>query len=230
LNLIGIRKGTTDYAVQEEGTTGNDNLAIDLLKYGQDKNVEKILESGNMELIYYFVITCVSNSTGKRKWNKFSHRKKMNEFVTYSDEAFALIVLENNADKWLQGASHPELKKHELPKAIYTEGGDSGNKWTLAGQRRYVELCSKCIQRRRTVTEEAKERFVAIENMVLDKEQTKQDGMSINTKRKRTCDEGDDDVRRITNEERDLNLYMASMSNGEGIPLDELLLEPEDET
>ena len=52
----------------------------------------------------------------------------MNEFVTFSDEAFALIVLENNAEKWLHGAKHPELKKQELPKAIYTEGGESGNK------------------------------------------------------------------------------------------------------
>ena len=49
--------------------------------------------------------------------------------------------------------------------------------------------------------------------------------MSINTKRKRACDE-DDEVVGITSEERELNLYMASMSNGEGIPLNEVLLEP----
>ena len=63
----------------------------------------------------------------------------MNEFVTYSDEAFALIVLENNAEKWLQGARYPDLKKHELPKAIYTESGESGNKWSMHGQKRYVD-------------------------------------------------------------------------------------------
>ena len=225
LILIGIKKGTTDNSQDQEDTTDTHNLALELLEYGKEKNVEKILESGNMELIYYFVITCVSNSTGKRKWNKFSHRKKLNEFVTYSDEAFALIVLENNAEKWLQGAKYPDLKKHELPKAIYTEGGESGNKWSMQGQKRYVDLCTKCIQRRRAITEEDKEKMVAIENMVLDKERRKQDGMSINTKRKRAYDE-DDEVVGITSEERELNLYMASMSNGEGIPLNDVLLEP----
>ena len=76
-----------------------------------------------------------------------------------------------------------------------------------------IDLCTKCIQRRRAVSEE-------------DKVQMVQDGMSINTKRKRACDE-DDDVDGITSgEERELNLYMASMSNGEGIPLNEVLLEP----
>jgi len=224
--LIGIKKGTTYNTQEQEDTTENHNLALKLLKYGKDKNVEKILESGNMELIYYFVITCLSYSTGKRKWNKFSHRKKMNEFVTYSDEAFALTVLENNAEKWLQGAKHPELKKHdEVPKAIYTEGGESGNLWSMHGQKRYVDLCTKCIQRRRAVSEEDKVQMVAIENMVLDKERTKQDGMSINTKRKRACDEDDDVVGITSGEERELNLYMASMSNGEGFPLNEVLLE-----
>ena len=212
--LIGIKKGTTYNTQEQEDTTENHNLALKLLKYGKDKNVEKILESGNMELIYYFVITCLSYSTGKRKWNKFSHRKKMNEFVTYSDEAFALTVLENNAEKWLLGAKHPELKKHdELPKAIYTEGGESGNLWSVHGQKRYIDLCTKCIQRRRAVSEE-------------DKVQMVQDGMSINTKRKRACDEDDDVVGITSGEERELNLYMASMSNGEGIPLNEVLLEP----
>ena len=223
--LIGIKNGPTDDSQDQEDTTDTHKLALELLQYGKEKNVEKILESGNMELIYYFVITCLSYSTGKRKWNKFSHRKKLNEFVTYSDEAFALIVLENNAEKWLQGARYPDLKKHELPKAIYTESGESGNKWSMHGQKRYVDLCTKCIQRRMAITEEDKEKMVGIENMVLEKERTKQDGMSINTKRKRACDE-DDEVVGITSEERELNLYMASMSNGEGIPLNEVLLEP----
>ena len=85
---------------------------------GLDGTIDTIYESDNMNLIYYWVTNCLSNSTGKRKWNKFCSDRRMKDFITFSDEAFAMLALENNAEKWRDSVKFPTLKKKDLPKAL----------------------------------------------------------------------------------------------------------------
>ena len=117
-------KEEADLRIQYEQETDSSNLsayelnareeseyAHILLKMGLEETIVTIYESDNMELIYYWVTRCLSNSTGKRKWNKFSCERRMKDFITFSDEAFAMLVLENNAKKWSDTVKYPTLKK-----------------------------------------------------------------------------------------------------------------------
>jgi len=72
-------------------------------------------------------------------------------FVTIFDEAFAMLVLENNAEKWKKIYDHEKglasaEGKSAKPKYCLTSGVEAvqlpytGN-WTEAGINRYNELC-----------------------------------------------------------------------------------------
>ena len=66
---------------------------------------------------------------GKRKWNKYSQSKKIREFITASDEAFAMIVMENNLPKWMEEVrSKVPLRPNEKRRSLYTEE-DNNKGW-----------------------------------------------------------------------------------------------------
>jgi hypothetical protein len=174
---------STNSSIQQKGSSTVYVLATKLLSMGQNKTIDKIYESEDMDLVNYFVTRCVSYSTGKRKWNKYSYLRPMSDFVTYSDEAFAMMVIENNAEKWIAMHINPSLKKHEFPKAPYTEGV-KGNKWTMNGLLRFLELSKVCLKRRQAVTNEAKKRIQYIELEVMKRELELRDGLNGNIKRK----------------------------------------------
>jgi hypothetical protein len=85
------------------------------------------------------VIECVS---GKRAWGKEKSMKVLTESITASDEAFALLLLINNWDKWLAEEEKPPRKKDPM----YT-GSTKGNKkfqgWSDLGIAKYNELLEK---------------------------------------------------------------------------------------
>ena len=74
-------------------------LAHQLLALADDDNILSIYEEKNMDMIYTFNRLIVSNVTGKRQWNKFSDSLLLHRFVTPSDEAFGVLILENNCEK-----------------------------------------------------------------------------------------------------------------------------------
>ena len=67
-----------------------------LLALADDDKILSIYEKKNMDMIYTFKRLIVANVTGKRQWNKFSDSLLMHRFVTLSDEAFSVLILENN--------------------------------------------------------------------------------------------------------------------------------------
>jgi hypothetical protein len=90
------------------------------------------------------VVECVS---GKRAWGKEKSTKVLAESVTSSDEAFALLILINNWDKWLAEEEKPPRKTDPM----YT-GSTKGNKkfqgWSDLGIAKYNELLEKVEQDR----------------------------------------------------------------------------------
>ena len=194
-----------------------------LLHMGLETTIEKIYECGNMELIYYWVTNGLSNSTGKRKWNKFSSDRRMKEFVTFSDEAFAMLALENNAEKWRDSVKFPEMKKKDLPKARYTEG-EEGNGWSEAGLMRFIELFRMVVKKRKDGGETRK----TIENEVLKREKELRKGLSMQAKRKRWEDNESEEARMESLiKKRSLESCLLAMSNGEDIDcIDEMSGDP----
>ena len=61
------------------------------------------------------------------------------------DEAFALLVLENNWDLWIALATEVDPDSALYPQAKYTcdaKKGGKGKGWTLEGKIRFIELCA----------------------------------------------------------------------------------------
>lgn len=82
------------------------------------------------------------HSVGKQKWNVCSKNFKMSAFVTISDEAFALLTIENGAPKWMDELDHPNKDKKDTAKTVYTQGTDSCGTpgWSEEGIDRFLEL------------------------------------------------------------------------------------------
>ena len=190
---------------------------------GLDGTIDTIYESDNMDLIYYWVTNCLSNSTGKRKWNKFCSERRMKDFITFSDEAFAMLAIENNAEKWRDSVKFPTLKKKDLPKALYTEG-EEGNGWSEAGLMRFIVLFKSLVKKRRDGGESRKK----IEDEVLKREKELRKGLSMQAKRKRWEDNESEETRLLNlKKKRSLESCLLAMSNGEDIDCgDELSGDP----
>lgn len=91
-------------------------------------------------LIYHFVTKILSHVVGKRKWNNMGSKKLMNVFVTNSDEAFAMLVMENNCFKWTDEFENPSIDRRLKVRAQWTETEDGCRNWSIDGMKRYMEL------------------------------------------------------------------------------------------
>ena len=132
--------------------------------------IETILESEDQTLIYTFYRVCVSRAVGKRKWNEYSKKKLLREFVTPSDEALAMLIVENNVGKWMSEIRFPTTQiPAERFKTLYTQG-EKGRKWIKAGRTRFIELMKK--MRNYRVQDDLKDKYRSIELLVLRREQS----------------------------------------------------------
>ena len=85
---------------------------------------------------------------GNRKFDQDKRSCLLSNLVTVSDEAFAILVCENNIEKWIDMHKRNDRKQSNVvPK--YTNGGKSNNSngtskrnkgWSMLGTKRYVEL------------------------------------------------------------------------------------------
>ena len=83
---------------------------------------------------------------GKLTCNQEFDWKQLSQFVSTSDEAFAMLVLEHNARKWMYEVTYPDIRmRGEKVKSLYTEGG-RGRQWTKKGRTRFVEIDVKMKQ------------------------------------------------------------------------------------
>ena len=85
------------------------------------KSIETIHDTKDNEMLYLFYSECVARAVGKCKWNKYSQVKHMGNFVTCSDEALAMILLENNLTEWMDKVTHDKTLTRAEKKTPYTE-------------------------------------------------------------------------------------------------------------
>jgi len=90
---------------------------------------------------------------GKCKWKKLVVLKKVTLFATVTDEAFALLVLENNWSVWIKEDpkdyftknKKEQNKKQKQNNGLYTghaKGAIRFGGWSLEGVQRFNELCN----------------------------------------------------------------------------------------
>ena len=132
------------------------------------RSIESIFDRLNKDLLYLFYTNCVSQSVGKRKWNQLVKSKPLSSFVLPADEAFAMLVLENNVPKWMNEVRFGKDNNSTYNyKTLYTEG-KAGRKWNDTGKLRFLDLLNHCKSYR--VEGENKTTYGAIESMILKRE------------------------------------------------------------
>ena len=75
-----------------------------------------------------FVTEILKAAIGKSTWDRYCTKKLICAFVTRSDEAYALLNVENQYDRWTymwQNNDHRD-KERKAPNPLYTNGGKSG--------------------------------------------------------------------------------------------------------
>ena len=71
-----------------------------------------------------FVSSFVAPVVGKRKFDKTSYKYLLSRYVSVSDEAFALLIFENNYDRWLDMAIKDNWTTSDVM-PLYTTGGNA---------------------------------------------------------------------------------------------------------
>jgi len=125
--------------------------SADLIKRHQLKELHEYQKlRTNVEAYGHFcdrILPCV---IGKMEWSKEVYSKEISKIATPTDEAWALLLLENSWDLWHQMAEY-ELKAEKLPKELrvktkWTSTAISAVKyegWGEDGIPRYNELVKK---------------------------------------------------------------------------------------
>lgn len=124
-----------------------------LLRIVQEYGADDLYKCSD-SILLAFAKNVLCHVNGKSDWDQKVKltSAKLSDFITVSDEAFAMILIENSAQKWLFQARNPNYKKEgkKVPSSKYTEQkGISG--WKDAGITRFTELCKLC-QKCRTTT------------------------------------------------------------------------------
>ena len=103
-----------------------------------------------LEFIKNFVNYLLSAVVGKCVYKSQKHKALVSTYTTISDEAFALIVVENNWERWMDMHEHNNYKSSNVMpkftnagKTRYSSNGSSNQKykgWSAAGLKRFNEI------------------------------------------------------------------------------------------
>ena len=154
----------------------------------------------------------MSRSVRKRKWNESSQKKKLSSCVDPSDEAFAMLVLENNVSKWMDELRNREvITGTSIRRTLYTQGKE-GRRWSKDGIMRFIELWKHCNEYRSNNLIK-KNRYLNIEEIIFNRERIWNENSS--QKRRKVC-EDDDHTVEDNEEENEMERILQAMVNGEG--------------
>lgn len=108
------------------------------------------------ELHYLFLKHCVVNVISKKKWNDNCDRDDYYKFITASDEGFALVVLDNNIERYMEMMKNedPNIKDFGQPKyTSVTQKGMThhhiGKGWNDRGKMEFQRYTEMIIEKRK---------------------------------------------------------------------------------
>ena len=145
---------TTD---QEESTnhqpTQPTSNIIQLLRSINDDKLNNIYT--NKSLYYFFLNTCVKEVVGKMKWKENICTVNYSQFVHPTDESFALLVLDNNLERYFDMIERKDKRTDANPK--YTTATKKGKKnfnkgWSDEGKLKFQEYTKFVLEKRNNST------------------------------------------------------------------------------
>ena len=156
VHLLAILK----YRAAPDGEKGEMLNPETLVALVEDDGLEDLRIHDNLDAFEVFVRYVIPPVVRKMLFRTKRIKEKVSTFVTVFDEAFAMLVLENNAEKWKifydnenQHGLTSKKGKSAKPRYCPTSGVDAkqstytGN-WTEEGIDRYNELCDLVHQKR----------------------------------------------------------------------------------
>jgi hypothetical protein len=114
--------------------------------------MEEILElNENWSVYHWFATEFVRVVVGKKIWKSHGFRSNLSGFCSASGEAFCLLVVENNYERWCSMVESGDYadKNSTAPPPLYTNAGKSNRQngkakafqgWTMQGYQRFDEL------------------------------------------------------------------------------------------
>ena len=141
------------------GVTPPSLETINQVREETNAEIEKenaILLEDRIEMFSFFARLCLPAVIPVKTWDKDHKRKMISDFVTATDEAFAMILFENNSDIFLalgesNKKTYKELKQVDDYKDTHTKwtsvnGKDAG--WTEDGLERFETLVDETMLNR----------------------------------------------------------------------------------
>jgi len=192
---------------QQQQHTSN---MMKILNFTKTKQASRIYQS--RILYYYFMSTCVAQVIGKNKWRENCAVNNFPRFIHPTDESFALLVLENNCERYKDMVKNNSMVG-SLVEPLYTTVNRKGDKtfkrgWSDVGKMRFIELTDAVMEFRK------KEDWVLVNTKFIIKK-------SQRRYNKRKIDEDGNDIsnKRMNKYEQDKwnNFLYRNMNNKEWI-------------
>ena len=148
MHLTGDVESTEEGANYQYIPLSPDNLLSDMDQKGKVEEMVKRICGRRMDKIYsredlfhMFLRLVVKNVIFKNNWNHKRDSIKYYKYVTVSDEAFAMLMLENHGERYMHMMDGKDLATQPAPKYTQVKGSSSINKgWSDEGKMRYMEL------------------------------------------------------------------------------------------
>lgn len=160
-------------------------------------SLEEILGLRQSEKFADIYIEFMPKVVGKTAWTVQANESVLSKWCNITTEALMILILENNWNMWKATANNKITEKQggqieAVPSPKYTSNQFGGRNpgWTMAGQKRYIELVSLIHKDRETV--EGK----LAENQLLQKVQGRRGTAKIHQHRK--CDAEELDFMAVT--------------------------------
>lgn len=100
----------------------------------------------DINAFHAFCVLCLRHTVGVMTWKMQHRRKAISEFFSVTDEALALVILENNAQVWKTMAQGNETASVVNKGGRYMKKAKDGSvrkEWSEAGKARFNDVCSQ---------------------------------------------------------------------------------------
>lgn len=201
-----------------------------LMNMAKDCTLTKLYsESIASPIVDVFVRKVLCHIVGKRKWNSASRTLMLQQFVDTSDEAMAMLILENNYAKWsgeVEEKVYGRVDQNGVRSGVvgdkstlYTNRGNK-REWSRDGLRRFKVLTDELNKVK--MDERHREAYRVLQKHILESETV----LNESSKRKRRVSVMDPSIfdelgeagrggrRRIEQEEQELEAFLANPSTG----------------
>jgi hypothetical protein len=159
--LLDKNSEMSDDGILPENKKGPIHTIMDIAFHQKLEDIYRYSDDAN----YAFVTVILVKVVGSNHYRNGSCM--MNKYIDKSDEAFALVCVENSCKKWISTLNFPTMVQKERPFSRYTQNQiNNQRKWGSRGIRRFMQIID-ALDRWKLNN---KERYYNILDMILNKE------------------------------------------------------------